>query len=173
MTVVALLQLDPTVGAYKANVAEVEEAVSLAAKEGADMAVASELIVSGYPPRDLLMDVEFVANCQAAALEVKSPIPLLIGTPLSAKKDRQKPYNGVVRVAEGRSSRIVGRKQLLPTYDVFDEGRYFQADDSVIQALKEIDFSHFYNNVAYVAALSLQEINYELNKYFNKDNFNL
>ena len=130
MTVVALLQLDPTVGAYKANVAEVEQAVSLAAKEGADLAVASELIVSGYPPRDLLMDAEFVANCQAAALEVKSPIPLLIGTPLSAKKDRQKPYNGVVRVAEGRSSRIVGRKQLLPTYDVFDEGRYFQADDS-------------------------------------------
>ncbi|MEE3082731.1 MAG: NAD+ synthase [Candidatus Thermoplasmatota archaeon] len=130
VTLVALLQLDPTVGAVEANIADIENAVALAASEGADMAVASELVVSGYPPRDLLMDADFVAKCEAAALAVNSEIPLLVGTPLSAAKKRQKPYNGVVRVAKGRPSRIVGRKQLLPTYDVFDEGRYFQADDS-------------------------------------------
>ena len=129
MTVIALLQLDPTVGDISGNVALVEAAAFKAAEAGADMAVTSELVISGYPPRDMLMDAEFVSACQEASMGVKSPIPLLIGTPLSADKERQKPFNGVVRVADSRSSKIVGRKQLLPTYDVFDEGRYFQPDD--------------------------------------------
>ena len=129
MTVIALLQLDPTVGDISGNVAIVEAATAIAAEAGADMAVASELVISGYPPRDMLMDATFVTACEMAAMAVNSRIPLLIGTPLTAGKDRQKPYNGVVRVAESRTSKVVGRKQLLPTYDVFDEGRYFQADD--------------------------------------------
>jgi len=129
VTVIALLQLDPTVGDIVGNVALVEAAALKAAEAGADMAVASELIISGYPPRDMLMDPVFVSACEAAAMGVSSPIPLLIGTPLSAEKERQKPFNGVVRVADSRTSKIVGRKQLLPTYDVFDEGRYFQPDD--------------------------------------------
>jgi NAD+ synthase (glutamine-hydrolysing) len=129
VTVIALLQLDPTVGDIAGNVALVESAAVMAAEAGADMAVTSELVISGYPPRDMLMDAQFVSACEAASMEVKSPIPLLIGTPLSAGKERQKPFNGVVRVADSRTSKIVGRKQLLPTYDVFDEGRYFQPDD--------------------------------------------
>ncbi len=129
MTVIALLQLDPTVGDISGNVSLVEAAATKAAEAGADMAVTSELIISGYPPRDMLMDATFVAACEMAAMACKSSIPLLIGTPLSAEKERQKPFNGAVRVAESRTPKIVGRKQLLPTYDVFDEGRYFQADD--------------------------------------------
>ena len=130
MTVIALLQLDPTVGDIAGNVAMVEAAAAKAAVAGAEMAVASELVISGYPPRDMLMDERFVSACEAAAMAVNSPIPLLIGTPLSAEKDRQKPFNGAVRVADSRTPKVVGRKQLLPTYDVFDEGRYFQADDA-------------------------------------------
>lgn len=129
MTVIALLQLDPTVGDIVGNIALVEAAALKAAEVGADMAVTSELVISGYPPRDMLMDAAFVSACEAASMEVKSPIPLLIGTPLSAGKERQKPFNGVVRVADSRTSKVVARKQLLPTYDVFDEGRYFQPDD--------------------------------------------
>mgnify|MGYP001246680247 FL=1 len=129
MTVIALLQLDPTVGDLAGNVALVEAAVAKAAEAGADMAVTSELVISGYPPRDMLMDAKFVSECESISMEVSSPIPLLIGTPLTADKERQKPFNGVVRVDHSRTSKIVGRKQLLPTYDVFDEGRYFQSDD--------------------------------------------
>ena len=129
MTVIALLQLDPTVGDIVGNIALVEAAALKAAEAGADMAVTSELVISGYPPRDMLIDAAFVSACEAASMKVNSPIPLLIGTPLSAGKERQKPFNGVVRVADSRSSKIVARKQLLPTYDVFDEGRYFQPDD--------------------------------------------
>jgi NAD+ synthetase len=130
VTVIALLQLDPTVGDIAGNVAMVEAAAAKAAVAGAEMAVASELVISGYPPRDMLMDERFVSACEAAAMAVNSPIPLLIGTPLSAEKARQKPFNGAVRVADSRTPKVVGRKQLLPTYDVFDEGRYFQADDA-------------------------------------------
>ena len=119
MTVIALLQLDPTVGDIAGNVALVEAAAAKAADAGADMAVASELVISGYPPRDMLMDATFVSACERAAMAVNSPIPLLIGTPLSAEKERQKPFNGVVRVADSRTPKVVGRKQLLPTYDVF------------------------------------------------------
>ena len=129
MTVIALLQLDPTVGDIVGNIALVEAAALKAAEAGADMAVTSELVISGYPPRDMLMDAAFVSACEAASMNVNSPIPLLLGTPLTAGKDRQKPFNGVVRVADSRTSKVVARKQLLPTYDVFDEGRYFQPDD--------------------------------------------
>ena len=129
MTVIALLQLDPTVGDIVGNIELVEAAALQAAEAGAEMAVTSELVISGYPPRDMLMDAAFVSACEAASMNVNSPIPLLLGTPLTAGKDRQKPFNGVVRVADSRTSKVVARKQLLPTYDVFDEGRYFQPDD--------------------------------------------
>ncbi|MDP6889273.1 MAG: NAD(+) synthase, partial [Candidatus Thalassarchaeaceae archaeon] len=129
MTVIALLQLDPTVGDIAGNVELIEAAVSKAAEAGADMAIASELVISGYPPRDMLMDAAFVTACERASMSVNSPIPLLIGTPLSSGKDRQKPFNGAIRVTNSGNGKVVCRKQLLPTYDVFDEGRYFQADD--------------------------------------------
>ena len=60
MTVIALLQLNPTVGDISGNVTIVEAAAAMAAEAGADMAVASELVISGYPPRDMLMDATFV-----------------------------------------------------------------------------------------------------------------
>ena len=67
----------------------------------------------------------------------------------------------------GRVTRLSGPTKYVTT------SYYFHGDEEVIAALEKIDFSHFYKNVAYVEALSFQEINYELNKYFNKSNFNL
>ena len=76
MTVIALLQLDPTVGDIVGNIALVEAAALKAAEAGADMAVTSELVISGYPPRDMLIDAAFVSACEAASMKVNSPIPL-------------------------------------------------------------------------------------------------
>ena len=67
----------------------------------------------------------------------------------------------------GRIQRLTGPTKYKTT------SYYFKASEEVIKALETIDFSHFYKNVAYVEALSIQEINYELNKYFRKDNFKL
>ena len=126
--VVALLQLDPTVGDLAGNVADIEKAAKLAAENGADLAVTSELMVSGYPPRDLLLEAGFIERCYEAASAIESPIPLIVGTPLPPTGDRHLPANGTIRLVPGRKAKVATRKQLLPTYDVFDELRYFQPD---------------------------------------------
>jgi NAD+ synthetase len=82
--------------------------------------------VCGYPPRDLLLEDGFVEQCQIAASAVDSPIPLLVGSPIDSGSERTKPANGAVRVGPGGSGEVTCRKQLLPTYDVFDEARYFE-----------------------------------------------
>ena len=125
---VALLQLDPTVGDLDGNVAEVEKATRLAAEHGAELAITSELVVSGYPPRDLLLEPDFVERCAEAASGIDSPIPLIVGTPLPPQGERHLPANGTMRLVPGRKAKVATRKQLLPTYDVFDELRYFEGD---------------------------------------------
>ena len=126
--VVALLQLNPTVGDLAGNAAEVERAVALAAANGADLAVTSELVISGYPPRDLLLDPEFIQRCADVTAAIETPIPLIVGTPLPPTSDRHLPGNGSMRIVPGRKAKVATRKQLLPTYDVFDELRYFEPD---------------------------------------------
>lgn len=123
--IIALLQADPTVGDLEANATLIATLGDAAASKGANLAVSTELVVSGYPPRDLLLQSEFIDACVKAAENITCSIPLLIGTPLPAK-GRNLPGNGVLsNTGEGRE---VVRKQLLPTYDVFDEARYFAAD---------------------------------------------
>ena len=134
MTLIALLQLDPTVGDLAHNAARLEELAGLAAQHGAEVGVSTELAVCGYPPRDLLLEHDFIQRSLACALGIKSTIPLLVGTPLPAEEPRSLPTNGVVRCGPEFTSlggnvhaRVVAEKQLLPTYDVFDEARYFSA----------------------------------------------
>ena len=128
MTIVALLQLNHTVGDIDANVKSIENAVGIAQENGALMAVSSELAISGYPPRDLLEKHGFVRQCIEATKSVQVGIPTIVGTPIPPEAERTKPGNGAVRIIPGRPSRVVTQKQLLPTYDVFDEERYFHPD---------------------------------------------
>ena len=124
---IALLQANPLVGDIRGNSLLVEKMANIAKENGASLAVTSELVISGYPPRDLLLQSDFVTECKESALNLKSEIPILVGTPLDAGSERALPGNGAVRT--GESPREVTRKQLLPTYDVFDEARYFQSDE--------------------------------------------
>lgn len=132
MSTVALLQLDPTVGDLQNNAERLSRLAEQAVEHGADVGVSTELAVCGYPPRDLLLEHDFVQRSMVTALGVQSAIPLLVGTPLPAEEPRSLPTNGVVRcgpefttVTGNHHARIVAEKQLLPTYDVFDEARYF------------------------------------------------
>lgn len=134
MSRVALMQFDPTIGDLEQNCHRMEELAKQACRSGADVGVSTELAVCGYPPRDLLLEHDFVQRSFLAALAVKSEIPLLIGTPIPADDARMLPTNGVVRcgpdfshIVNHHQGRIVAEKQLLPTYDVFDEARYFAA----------------------------------------------
>jgi NAD+ synthase len=124
----ALAQLNPTVGAIEANLAEARTARARAARDGADLVLFSELYISGYPPEDLVVKPSFVAACQRAvetlAAETEDGGPaLLIGTPWA---DNGAVYNAVALLDRGRVE-TVRFKHVLPNYGVFDEARVFAA----------------------------------------------
>ena len=118
-----LLQLNPTIGAFAANREKLVRGYAEAIALGADFILAPELFLCGYPPRDLLLREDFVAaNLEALGETAKSigEIPLCLGY---VEKNSARP---------GRALQNAGKvtwrtaKSLLPTYDVFDEDRYFE-----------------------------------------------
>ena len=127
--IIALLQINPTVGDLTGNAQRLEHFIQTATAHGAAACVSTELAICGYPPRDLLMQSSFVELAQQAALSLNVDIPSLIGTPTVPESERAKPGNGVALIGNEAPVKIVARKQLLPTYDVFDEARYFDSDD--------------------------------------------
>ncbi|HVP27685.1 MAG TPA: NAD+ synthase [Myxococcota bacterium] len=126
---VALAQINPTVGDLAGNRRLVEEAAAKAAAAGAELAVFPELALTGYPPMDLLERDGFLRD-QLRELEALAAasrdVAIAVGAvvPLDTRRPKHL-ANAAVLLAGGR--RIAVRcKSLLPTYDVFDENRYFQ-----------------------------------------------
>ncbi len=125
---IALAQFNPTVGDFDGNRARILEMAREAKAGGADLAVFSELCVCGYPPQDLIERPSFVARNQQELLCLAREIPLhsLVGFVGKAQDDTGKPVaNSAALIAPGKIL-FEQRKMLLPTYDVFDETRYFQ-----------------------------------------------
>src|SRR5438445_4194429 len=125
---IALCQFDPTVGDFSGNSARILEMAVEAQRSGADLAVFSELCVRGYLPQDLLERPAFLERNRAAiaCLAGKTPLPVLVGYAARADADTGKPaWNAAALLADGRVA-FEQHKMLLPTYDVFDESRYFQ-----------------------------------------------
>ncbi|MFA6133771.1 MAG: NAD+ synthase [Phycisphaerae bacterium] len=126
---IALAQLDPTVGDLNGNGRKIAEFIDRAAAERADLVVFSELSVMGYPPRDLLRKEGFVADNVAAveALARKcTRIAALVGYVRPTPGGRGRPLQNAAALLADGQIRHVHVKSLLPTYDVFDETRYFQ-----------------------------------------------
>ncbi|MGZ3418359.1 MAG: NAD+ synthase [Polyangiales bacterium] len=123
---IALLQVDATVGALAQNADAVIAAARKAKAEGAELAVAPELVIPGYPPRDLLLVSSFRTECDRAlarvAQEAPADLPLLVGTIGRAGTFST---NAAALLRGGRIEAFYA-KTLLPTYDVFDERRYFE-----------------------------------------------
>ncbi len=132
---IALAQIDTTVGDFAGNAARIRAATERARAAGATLVVFPELALCGYPPRDLLDQPDFLERAGAALAELARPaewsrgVALAVGFP-EAPPGAPAPgvYNAVALVAGGEV-RAVGRKSLLPTYDVFDETRYFLPSD--------------------------------------------
>jgi NAD+ synthase (glutamine-hydrolysing) len=128
MMKVALLQLNPTVGDLSGNALMIAEAVRGAGK--ADLAVTSEMALLGYPARDLLLQDGFVRRgwevLEGLAGELKGHCPVLVGLaePNNAPEGRPL-FNSAALLRNGRVESTF-RKTLLPSYDVFDEDRYFE-----------------------------------------------
>jgi NAD+ synthase/NAD+ synthase (glutamine-hydrolysing) len=127
---IALLQINPTAGDLAGNSGLIISAAREAERRGSGLAVTPELALMGYLPRDLLMSGGFVRRgCEALhrmAAELKDAPPLLVGvaTPNPAEMGRPL-FNSAVLLEKGAVGRVF-HKTLLPTYDVFDEDRYFE-----------------------------------------------
>jgi NAD+ synthase (glutamine-hydrolysing) len=125
---IALCQFDPTVGDFSGNSARILDMALEAARRGADLAVYSELCLCGYLPQDLLERPAFLERnrTELAALARKTPMPILVGYAAPADSSAGKPaWNAAALLADGQVA-FEQHKMLLPTYDVFDESRYFQ-----------------------------------------------
>jgi len=127
---IALFQPNPTVGDLEGNRKKVAEAAARAADFGADLLLAPELVLTGYPPMDLLQRDGFVRDQirELEKLEASSrAVPIVLGAAIpTAEADAKRLWNAAVVLAEGREYTL-RPKTLLPNYDVFDERRHFSA----------------------------------------------
>ncbi len=126
---VALAQTNPVIGDFQYNLKRMEDAIDRAKACGCGLVVFSELVLSGYPPRDLLEKSRFVASNRVGLdrlLASKTGIGVICGYVEKNVKAGGNPlFNSAVLFENGRVLQTA-RKRLLPAYDIFDERRYFE-----------------------------------------------
>ena len=135
---VSLCQINPTVGAIERNMDLIMKWYQKAVAAGAELTVFPELVLVGYPPQDLLLRRRFLDKAEMALKSIaeKTTIPMIIGNPM---RENGKLYNCAFVCGHGE---IAGhyKKRLLPTYDVFDEDRYFTSGEST--EVIEVEFDN-------------------------------
>ena len=126
---IALIQINPIIGDFSYNCRKMVEQAHKANEQGCELAVFPEMVVSGYPPQDLLERPSFINDQEKAVEKMLGLFPkmhVLFGLFERCPSDKAKPlYNSAVVACDGKIIHRT-RKQLLPTYDVFDEKRYFE-----------------------------------------------
>ncbi len=127
---IAIAQLNYLIGDFEGNLSNITSAVNRASEEGADLVLFSELSICGYPPLDLLERKEFISRCLHSVRRLAETIDpetgVLIGAPeFNPEQSGKLLYNSAFFLLGGEI-RQVFRKTLLPTYDIFDEYRYFE-----------------------------------------------
>jgi NAD+ synthase (glutamine-hydrolysing) len=126
---IALAQLNYHIGNFSSNTEKIKSNILRAKKEGADLVVFSELCVCGYPPKDFLEFSDFINRSKDAVNEIASVcvgISAIVGAPaLNPRVEGKNLFNAAYVLCDGKIQ-SVHHKALLPTYDVFDEYRYFE-----------------------------------------------
>jgi NAD+ synthase (glutamine-hydrolysing) len=129
----ALAQLNPTIGNLTGNAQQILVAAQRAAEQGVRLLLTPELSLCGYPPRDLLLSPGFVEKTVHTLTQLAQDLPpaiaVLVGTVdpnVQAPSLGGKPLFNSMALLEGGKIQQVFHKRLLPTYDVFDEDRYFE-----------------------------------------------
>ncbi len=126
---IALAQINPTVGDFENNLNKILEAIDHAGKKNAELVIFSELALCGYPPKDLLLKNQFIEDSKKylnkLADSIKAGITVIVGFP-EENKGSGKPLFDSLAVVQTGKVLCTRQKILLPTYDVFDEDRYFE-----------------------------------------------
>lgn len=130
---ITIAQLNPTIGDLTANAQAILKAAQDAEKNGAQLFLTPELSLCGYPPRDLLLKPEFIDAMRSKLAELATLLPRTLTTLIgfaernpNAEEKGEKPLYNSVALIENNQIKQIFHKRLLPTYDVFDEARYFQ-----------------------------------------------
>ena len=130
---VALCQINTVVGDIAGNAEKIHQTFAAAETEGCHLAVFPELAISGYPPEDLLMKRQFIADCQDAVQQLAAATEhchMIVGFPSQSERPETLPllesrlYNSAAVCGEGKVISIADKTH-LPNYAVFDEHRYF------------------------------------------------
>jgi len=129
----AIAQLNPTIGNLIGNAQQILDAARLAADRGARLLLTPELSLCGYPPRDLLLNPSFVESMATTLQQLAEQLPpslaVLVGmvepNPKAHLAGGKPLFNSIALLDRGKVQEIF-HKRLLPTYDVFDENRYFE-----------------------------------------------
>jgi NAD+ synthase (glutamine-hydrolysing) len=126
---IGLAQLNLTVGDLAGNRGKILSAYSSLVAQGAELVVFPELAVCGYPPRDLLFKRRFVPDVEESLQAIAAAVgdvPALVGTVETNTSGQGRAYHNAVAFCHRGKVEASARKCLLPTYDVFDEDRYFE-----------------------------------------------
>ncbi|MFK7904796.1 MAG: nitrilase-related carbon-nitrogen hydrolase, partial [Chitinophagales bacterium] len=126
---IAIAQQNYHIGNFEANYQKIRTAVDAAKAQGADIVAFPELAVCGYPPRDFLEFEDFINKCQEVIEKLKQDsdsIAIVVGAPsVNPVIEGKDLFNSAYFIADGEVKQIAN-KALLPTYDIFDEYRYFE-----------------------------------------------
>ena len=125
----ALAQINPTVGDLSGNEAKILDAYARGVAAGADLVLLPELALTGYPPRDLVLNAAFVAkNLEALERLARQTGPTALITGFIGRNEIRPGRQATNAIALLQNGKIISTrtKTLLPTYDVFDEDRYFE-----------------------------------------------
>jgi NAD+ synthase (glutamine-hydrolysing) len=128
---ITVSQLNYHIGNFAKNKELICNSIKEAKDEGSDLIIFSELCVPGYPPLDLLDRLDFIEKCSSTVNEIAEEcygITAIVGSPtLNKKPEGKKLYNSALVLSEGKII-FSANKALLPTYDIFDEYRYFEPE---------------------------------------------
>jgi len=130
---ITIAQLNYHIGNFPRNIELICNAINTAKAHKSDLIIFSELCISGYPPLDLLDRLDFIERCSNAVAEIANEcrgITAIVGSPtLNKSPEGKKLFNSALVLSEGKVIFTVN-KALLPTYDIFDEYRYFEPEKS-------------------------------------------
>ncbi|MBC7319723.1 NAD+ synthase, partial [bacterium] len=127
---VAIAQINPTVGDLKGNIEKISREINRAKGLSSDLVIFPELSIIGYPPRDLIYNVELAGSIERILKNSIIPLSYDIGIIIGSPSYDNNIYNSALFFYEGKLF-FRQDKTLLPSYDVFDETRYFKPAQNI------------------------------------------